>query len=62
MQLEISADEAAVLAEVLESALGGVREQVYKAEVAEYKTALKQRESIIASLLDRLRARQTASG
>jgi hypothetical protein len=56
MQLEISAEEAAVLTDVLESALGDVREQVYKAKVTEYKDGLKQRERIIDSLLSRVRA------
>jgi hypothetical protein len=56
MQLDISADEAQVLAELLEKALGDIREEVYKAEVADYKTLLKQRQRIIAELLARLRA------
>jgi len=54
MQLELSADEAAVLAEVLDSALGDVREEVYKAEVTEYKDSLKLRETVIVKLLERL--------
>jgi hypothetical protein len=62
MQLEISADEAAVLADVLERALGDLREEVYKSEVAEFKAQLKQREAIIAGLLSRVRARQAAPG
>jgi hypothetical protein len=56
MQLDLSPDEAALLADVLESALGETREEVYKAEVADYKAALKNRESLIANLLSRLRA------
>ena len=56
MQLEISADEAQVVAELLERALGDIREEVYKAEVADYKELLKQREAIIAGVLARLRA------
>jgi hypothetical protein len=62
MQLEISAEEAAVLSEVLESALGDLREQIYKAEVAEYKADLKTREKLITSLLERVRARRAAPG
>ena len=54
MQLELSADEVAVLAEVLDSALGDVREGVYKAEVTEYKDALRTREAVITKLLERL--------
>jgi hypothetical protein len=60
MQLEISADEAAVLTDVLESALGDLREQVYKSEVAEYKANLKRREALIAGVLGRVRATQAA--
>ena len=36
MQLALGSDEAEVLEEILSSALGDLREQVYKAEVAEY--------------------------
>ena len=61
MQLDIGADEAAVLAEVLEKGLGDVREEIYKAEVADYKTALKRRETVITGLLQQLRARNTSA-
>jgi hypothetical protein len=61
MQLALGSDEAEVLEEVLRSALGDLREQVYKAEVAEYKTALKQREAIVAGLLERIRALKAGS-
>ena len=61
MQLEISTDEAAVLAEVLDSALGDLREEIYKAEVADYKVGLKQRETIVTRLLEQLRARPVVS-
>ena len=61
MQLEISADEAAVLADILESALGELREEVYKAEVADYKAQLKRRETMIAALLVRVRAANPAT-
>jgi hypothetical protein len=57
MQLDIGADEARVLAEILEKALGDLREEVYKAEVTDYKVLLKQREAVIAQILERLRAR-----
>ncbi len=61
MQLDISADEAEVLTEVLEKALGDTREEIYKAEVADYKAILKRREAAIVSLLQRLRARPAVS-
>ena len=54
MQLNLSADEGSVLADLLDSALRSVREEVYKAEVAEYKALLKQRELVITTLLQRL--------
>ncbi len=56
MQLPLGSDEAEVLEEILTSALGDLREQVYKAEVAEYKAALRQREAIVTGLLERIRA------
>jgi hypothetical protein len=59
MQLPLGSDEAEVLEELLTSALGDLRGQVYKAEVAEYKTALKQREAIVVGLLERIRALNT---
>jgi hypothetical protein len=61
MQLDISAEEAAVLTAVLDSALGEIREEVYKSETAEYKTNLKEREAIITALLERLRARSISA-
>jgi hypothetical protein len=57
MQLDVSAEEAAVLADVLDSALRELREEVYKAEVAEYKADLKQRETLIEALLRRVSAK-----
>ncbi len=57
MQLDITPAEAQVLEEVLARALGDLREEIYKSEVTDYKAALKQREVIIQSLLQRLRAR-----
>jgi hypothetical protein len=57
MQLELSPAEAQVLEEILTRALGDLREEIYKSEVADYKAGLKQREVIIQSLLQRLTAR-----
>ena len=58
---ELSAEELAVLDDVLDKALRDLREEVYKAEVADYKRSLKQREQIITRLLERARGRPTAS-
>jgi len=54
MQLDLSTDESTVLTEVLDSALRDTREEVYKAEVADFKEALKRRETILAQLLERI--------
>jgi hypothetical protein len=56
MQLEVSAGELDVLEDALSTELGGLREQIYKTEVAEYKTGLKEREAHIAAILGRVRA------
>ena len=61
MHLELSPEEATLLTEVLESELGEIREQIYKAEVAEYKATLRQREHIVTGLLERLRGSQVSS-
>lgn len=57
MQLDLTPDEAAVIVDVLDSALGDLREQVYKTEVAEYKDTLKLREAVLTRVLGQLRAR-----
>ncbi len=56
MQIDLTADETAVVTEILDNALGELREQIYKAEVSEYKDALRQRESLLTGLLARLGA------
>lgn len=56
MQLEIAPDATEVLADVLDRALGDTREEIYKTEVAEYKVALKKREAVLVSLLQRLKS------
>jgi hypothetical protein len=56
MQIDLSADENAVVTDILKSALGELREEIYKAEVTEYKDALKQRESVLTAVLARLAA------
>ena len=56
MQLDLSPQEASVLDDLLRERLGDLKEQIYKTEVAEYKTTLKQPESTLLELLGRLRA------
>jgi hypothetical protein len=54
MQIDLSADETAVVTEILDSALRELREEIYKAEVAQYKDTLKQRESLLVAVRARL--------
>jgi hypothetical protein len=59
MHLELSDPERAVLEDVLERALGDLREEIYKTDLAEFKDALKEREVTIRGLLARLGAQPT---
>ena len=61
MQIDLSADETAVVSQILESALGELREEIYKSELAEYKARLKQRETVITGVISRLSAGTSAS-
>ena len=57
MQLDLNPEESAVLVDALGKALGDLREEIYKSEVAEYKAALKLREAILIGLIARVAAR-----
>ena len=61
MQLDLSAAEAAVIADVLDTALGELREEIYKSEVADYKASLKEREAVLQSVLQRLGGRPAST-
>ncbi len=61
MQLDLSTAEAAVVADVLDSALGELREEIYKSEVADYKASLKEREAVLQSVLQRLGGRPAST-
>jgi hypothetical protein len=56
MQIDLSADETAVVTEILTDALGELREQIYKAELADYKDRLRQRAAMLTGILARLPA------
>jgi hypothetical protein len=56
MQLDLSADEVTIIADVLNTALGALREEVYKSETADYKDALRRREAVLSGVLQRLGA------
>lgn len=61
MQLQISERELDLLVDLLGSALGNLREEIYKTDAAEYKAKLKQREALLIRILTRLTDAQ-ASG
>jgi hypothetical protein len=56
MHIDLTADETAVVTEILENARGDIREQIYKSELSDLKDSLKQRETMLTSLLARLGA------
>src|SRR5207302_370012 len=58
---DVASTMVSVMVEGVESALGDIREQIYKAEVADYKAQLKRREAVISALLSRLRAANPAT-
>ena len=61
MHIDLSTDETTVITEILDSALGELREQIYQAEVAEYKDMLKQRETLLTGVLSRLSAPKSST-
>jgi hypothetical protein len=56
MNLEIDPEEHALLIDVLESAHGSLREEIYKTETTEVEQALKRREAVLMLVLGRLRS------
>ena len=55
MQLEIRTEERALLADILDTAFRDLKEEINKTEAHEFKAQLKMRESMLVSLLDRVR-------
>ena len=55
MQLEIRTEEKALLADILDTAFRDLKEEINKTEAHEFKAQLKMRESMLVSLLDRVR-------
>jgi hypothetical protein len=52
--LTLTPDEAAILADLLRNDLGSLRKEVYKTEDYDWRNSLKQRESILRAILERL--------
>ena len=54
MLLQITQGEHDLLLELLQSALGNLREEIYKTETAGYQAQLKRREEVLTGLLARV--------
>ncbi|HEX3244892.1 MAG TPA: hypothetical protein VHX16_05765 [Chloroflexota bacterium] len=54
MNLDLSSEERAVVADILDSALRDLKEEINKTETFDFKEGLKRREEIIVRLLGRL--------
>ncbi len=54
MQLTLTNDEAKTLAEIFDSLLPDIREEVYKTENYDLREELKRREALVKSLLNQL--------
>ena len=54
MLLQITEAEHDLLLDLLHSALGNLREEIYKTEAAAYQAQLKQREKVLTGLLARV--------
>ena len=61
MLIELNQQEHALLLDILGSALGTLREEIYKTENMDFEQGLKQRESVLIGLLEVLRGAK-ASG
>jgi hypothetical protein len=56
MQIDFSDEEIALLRELLRSAYGELREEIYKTEGTNFKQSLKARERTLQSLMQRVGA------
>jgi uncharacterized small protein (DUF1192 family) len=56
MTVELTAPERDVVLSILEDELGRLKGEIYKTETWEYKQQLKERESLLTSAIDRLKA------
>ncbi len=61
MYFHLNQREHTVLVEVLQSALGTLREGIYKTETMDFEYGLKERERVLIGLLQRMHAAE-ASG
>ncbi len=57
MQVELTAAEQELLANLLDNALRDLKEEIYKTETYDYKEQLKERENLMAGLLTKVKPR-----
>jgi len=56
VDLTVTDDQRTLLVSVLQDTLGEVREEVYKAEIAQYRDELRKKEELLRGLLTALGA------
>ena len=54
MRVEITAEEQAVVIELLEQAYRDLKEEIYHSEARDFKDQLKSREALLANVLQKL--------
>lgn len=59
MQLQLSEEDRTLLQDLLERAMGDLREEVYKTDTYEYRDALRHREARLDAILGQVRVRET---
>ncbi len=57
MQVELTAAEQELLANLLDNALRDLKEEIYMTETYDYKEQLKERENLMAGLLTKVKPR-----
>jgi hypothetical protein len=56
VQIDLTPEEIALLRELLKTAHGDLREEIYKTENVDFKSLLKGREKALESLIEKLSA------
>ena len=60
MLLRIDEHEHELLLELLRTAMGTLREEIYKTETTDYRAMLRTREEVLTGLLERLAALESS--
>jgi len=62
VELSLSDEQQEMLVSVLQDTLGEVREEVYKAEVTDFRELLRRKEAVIRELLTKLGSPAASGG